>query len=182
MPRINVDDKDVYGSPDLNQRMNFRERLMKRFAAHEWVRVVNIDDQPFIWQYMPTHGETEHITRDPHRMVYREPVEVYQLDPGEEEVIIGENAYVMIESLYKKVVAKEVILTSRVPSPGQNRNFNWTDPKSQEDIIDRIFLGKETLSFGAKAPEQPKVEDETPDLLSDKPRIKTTKARLRSDS
>jgi len=31
---------------------------MDRFQSHEWVRVINVDDEPYRWQYLPTHAET----------------------------------------------------------------------------------------------------------------------------
>lgn len=156
MPQINPSDLNQ----TVSQRETFRERLMNRFAAHEWVRVINIDDEPFYWQYMPAHNETFNYTSTPMKETYRESAEAWMLEPGSSEVIIGENAYVMIDGLYKKLVAKGYLQKNGEFSAGQpGRNFNWSDAKQQEDLIDKIYLGKETPSFKhetAKVPEQPK--------------------------
>lgn len=149
MPRVTSDEQDqsVYGAgPALNQRLTLRERLMERFAGHEWVRVINPDDEDYYWQYLPQHAETLDFSSDGmHRQVHREPVEAWMLRPGESEVIIGENAYLMIDGLYKKLVAKGYLHKNGAGEKGNaGRNFNWSDGKQQEDIIDKIFLGKET--------------------------------------
>lgn len=155
MPRVdNPEEVEVYGTSPQNGRLSFRERLMSRFQAHEWVRVINIDSEPFIWQYLPQHAEKFEFTPDPMKITYRDPVEVYKLGPGESEVIIGENAYVMIEALYKKLVTKKVIFKNPDMGPGQARSFNWTDGESQEKLINRIYLGKESPTFDGKTTEK----------------------------
>lgn len=151
MPRIlpsnNVDQPVAYGTSTQDNRLTFRERLMKRFAAHEWVRVINIDNEPFVWQYMPEHEEKFEFTPDPMKVTYRGKPEMYQLNPGEDEVIIGENAFVMIEALYKKVISKRVVAKTPNMPAGQARAFNWTDGMAQDELIDRIYLGKESPRF-----------------------------------
>jgi hypothetical protein len=144
---------------------------MKRFAAHEWVRVINVDDEKFKWQYLPQHAERFEFTPDPMKEVYRDPVEAYELDPGESEVIVGENAYLMIEGLYKKLISKRVINRTPDMSPGQARNFNWTDGKAQEDLIDRIYLGKESPSFRTPSAIEKRIKKvETPLVKSERMR------------
>lgn len=147
MPKISLDEAQAYGVKPADQRLMFRERLMNRFASHEWVRVINIDDEDFIWQYLPKHAEEFEFTPDPMKVTHRGEVEAYRLTPGESEVVVGENAYIMIESLYKKLIAKKVILRTPDQPTTMARNFNWTDPVSQEEFIDRIYLGKEAPSF-----------------------------------
>lgn len=156
MPRIqpsdNANQPVAYGTSTQDNRLTFRERLMKRFAAHEWVRVINIDNEPFTWQYMPQHEERFEFTPDPMKITYRGEPELYSLSPGEDEVIIGENAFVMIEALYKKVISKRVIAKTPDMKPGQARAFNWTDGIAQDELIDRIYLGKESPRFGSDFP------------------------------
>lgn len=155
MPLLNEEQAQnkVYGTDgSFSQRKIFRERLMDRFSSHEWVRVINPDDEDFYWQYLPQHSETMEFTPDGmQKLTEREPVEAWILHPGESEVIIGENAYVMIDSLYKKLVAKGY-LHKHGPNPERNpgRNFNWSDSRQQEELIDKIFLGKETPEFNKK--------------------------------
>lgn len=158
MPQIKVNSSDpnspqTYGTTVVNNRETFRERLMRRFAAHEYVRVINIDDEPLIWQYMPEHGEHVEFTPDPMKITYRDDPELWQLDPGQDEVLVGANAYLMIDALYKKVISKKTIARNPNLPLGQARNFNWTDGIAQEDLIDRIYLGKENPEFTFKRDE-----------------------------
>lgn len=150
MPKIDPKLNHTYGEADAApENIPFRQRLMNRFAAHDWVRVINVDNEPFYWQYLPAHSETFEFTDDPMKITTRDDVEPYILNPGESEVVLGENAYVMIESLYKKVVSKRYVRQhggNEVGKPG--RNFNWTAGNKQEELIDEIFIGKETPRFG----------------------------------
>lgn len=120
---------------------------MRRFAGHEFVRVINIDDQPFYWQYLPSFAEEFEFTPDPMKITRRAGVEAYRLDPGESEVLIGENAYVMIEALYKKLRGKEVIERNPNTPAGVARAFGFDDDIAQEQLIKKIYLGKETPGF-----------------------------------
>ena len=139
MPRIKAD--KAYGVGPQDQRLMFREKLMKRFAAHDFVRVINVDNEPFIWQYLPSSAEDFEFTPDPMKITHRGEVEMYRLDPGQSEVIVGENAYLMIEGLYKKLSAKKMIGGRPDLGPGQARNFNWTDGYAQDEWINKIYLG-----------------------------------------
>jgi hypothetical protein len=150
MPRITqVDGKEVkpYGvGENTNQKM-FQERLLDRFKPHEYVKVINVDDEPFMWQYMPAENEEEEFTPDGmHRHIRRSDPEVWMLDPGESETIVGANAYLMIEGLYKKLQAKKAIATLEV-KPGMARAFNFADGNAAEYWIDRILVGKEVPTF-----------------------------------
>lgn len=175
MPRLSSDEaqEQMYGGGGVSQRLTFRERLMNRFAAHEFVRVINIDDEPFFWQYLPQHSETFEYTPDPMKVTHREMPEAWMLEPGKSEVVIGENAYVMIEQLYKKLVATG-FLKRNGPNPEKSpgRNFNWSDGKQQEDIINKIYLGKESPEFGSKTSDRTAKVPETP-------RVTATSGRLR---
>lgn len=152
MPKIDTTkQKDVkpYGiQPNTNQ-MTFQQRLMERFKAHEYVKVINVDNESFMWQYMPAEKEEYEFTPDGmHRHTRREDPEVWMLDPGESETIVGANAYIMIEALYKKVIAKKVEMTVEV-KPGQARSFNFADGTAQDYWIDHILVGKEIPTFTA---------------------------------
>lgn len=155
MPRISSDKVPGNGS-GADQKLTFRQRLMERFAGHDWVRVINIDDEPYIWQYLPSHAEDFEFTPDPMKITRRGEVEAYQLEPGESEVVIGENAFVMIEGLYKRLAGKQAMKRTPTVEPGYARSYNWDDGIQQEEFIDRIYLGKEDPSFkageSAKAP------------------------------
>lgn len=174
MPRINNPDEIAELIPkNADNRLSLRDRLMKRFAAHEWVRVINVDDEPYIWQYLPAHAEDFEFTPDPMKITRRGDVEIYRLDPGESEVIIGENAYLMIEGLYKKIISKKVIAERPDTQPGLARSFNWTDANLQEYWLDRIFLGKEKISFDISKEEMKQHE------LPEQPQAAGASGRLR---
>lgn len=148
------------GATAVSENKLFRERLMDRFAPSDFVRVKNIDDAPFQWKWMPTSGEDitmddggqvriisgrEAFTRDfSSRIPGNE--QIWEIAPGEEEVIIGENAYLFIEGLYKTLVAKAVVAAN--PDTKSARNFNWTDGAKQEEMINKIFIRKEQPQFG----------------------------------
>lgn len=161
MPRI--DSNKVPGAGISSTRnKTFREKLMDTFAAHEWVRVINVDDETYIWQYLPAHNEEFEFTPDPMKITRRGEVEAYALEPGESEVIIGENAYVMIEGLYKKLAAKATIKRSPNVAPGFARSYSWDDSVQQDEFMSRIYLGKEDPKFG-KGPTSPTGIDTTDD-------------------
>lgn len=154
MPQIKeVDGKAIkpYGvGANTNQKL-FLERLSDRFKPHEYVKVINVDDEAFIWQYMPAEKEEEQFTPDGmHRHIYREDPEVWMLDPGESETIIGACAYLMIEGLYKKLMSKKVMSVPN-PNPAIARKFNFADPAQAEYWIDHILVGKEVPSFAPVA-------------------------------
>ena len=138
----------------------FRQRLMNRFKSHEFVRVKNIDNETFEWQWFPSSGEEiladgdmrpvtgrRYFNKD-YSLMLPGNEQFWALDPGETEVILGENAYLFIEGLYKRVVAKRAIKKTPKQDPNKARNFNWTDGNMQESVIDEIFMGVESPQFG----------------------------------
>lgn len=147
MPRLNPKTSPAYGTQQVDNRLTFRERLMERFEPHEYVRVINPDATPIVWQYLPSHAEHISVTSDPMRDVKRDDVEQYILNPGDSEVLLGENAYVMVEALYKQIASRKTIEDRPDLEPGQARNFNFTDAGKQEYWIGKIYLGKETPNF-----------------------------------
>lgn len=148
MPRIQPDSNN-FTANNVDVKKLFRQRLMDRFKPQEFVRVINPDDETFTWSYMPQSKEDLQMSNDGmHRYAIREEAEWYQLQPGESEVLVGENAYVMIEGLYKKMVAKKLYDTQGEYKQGMPaRNFNFSDALAQEQFIDKIYLGKEQPNF-----------------------------------
>jgi hypothetical protein len=136
-----------YGVAMNDNTKTFRERLMERFNASQFVRVKNIDDETFTWQYLPAENEEVSFTPDPMKITHRKPPEVWAIDAGKEDVLVGANAYLMIEGLYKKLAAKKTLATMP-DEPGVARNFNFSDADAQERIINQIFQGIENPTFG----------------------------------
>ena len=139
MPRIQPK-SDQHTAATVDVKKLFRERLIDRFKATD-----------FVWSYLPSSKEDLQMSSDGmHRYALREEPEYYLLAPGESEVIIGENAYIMIEALFKKMVAKKLYMDHGDFKPGQPaRNFNFSDALAQEQLIDKIYLGKEQPNFGS---------------------------------
>lgn len=142
-----------------SEQVPFKQRLMDLFRAQDYVRVKNIDNEPYQWQYMPTDAEETIVQQDATKITTGRPSfnsdytrmiggkeQFWQIAPGAEEVILGENAYVMIEGLYKRLVAKAAI--NKNPD-AEVRQYNWTDVTMQREIIGKIFLGVERPTFGA---------------------------------
>lgn len=169
MPLIQDEEQLQQLDSAANVKVNvlFQERLRERFKPHEFVKVINIDDEPFVWQYMPESNEEAAQSSDGmHRIITRSKPEAWIIEPGDTEVLQGANANVMIEALYKKISAKRVIAKTPNQAATSARNFNWTDPIAQEEAIDRIYLGKETLNFGAKDEEPQRTVGRTPKITT----------------
>lgn len=157
MPRIQVSDvkpADIYGQEEIDYTITVRERLMTRFAAHEHVQVMNIDDEAIEWQFLPDHAETSSVTDEGIKITYRDDPELWRIEPGETDVLIGSCAFIMIESLYKKLVIKKVGIVEHPDTAKQIRNFNFKDPIRAEKFIDLIFQGKVSPSFNQMQPNQ----------------------------
>jgi len=164
MPQLNPQNQSKTVT-NVQENKLFRERLMDRFKPTQFVRVINLDDEPFQWQWMPDDGEEEMMDTDGlMRQVsgrkaftngYREQIDgneqKWVINPGDSEVLLGSNAYLMIEGLYKKLVAKDKINQSPDQEATKARNFNWNDGKQQEEWIDKIFLGVEDPRFNEPA-------------------------------
>src|SRR5580698_5529094 len=81
------------------------------------------------------------------KITRRGGVESYQLGQGENEGLLCENAYVMIEGIYKRKAGKAVQRKSPNVAPGYARSYNWDDGIQQEEFIQQIYLGKENPEF-----------------------------------
>lgn len=135
-----------YGVNETNNKKTLQERLMDRFAPHEFVIVKNVDDMPVMWQYLPATSEEFEYTPDPMKITRRGQPELWQIEPGAEEALVGANAYLMIDAMYKQLVAKKKLANGN-PQPGQALNFNFADGGQQEAFINQIFLGKTQPNF-----------------------------------
>lgn len=135
-----------YGVGAPTNLLSFQDRLLEKFKPQEYVRVINPDSETFFWQYMPDYNEEYQYTEDGmHRHTRRSEPEVWELGAGETETIVGANAYVMIEALYKKITAKKVLMTPG--EPGQARKFNHDNGDAQDYWINKILVGKEVPTF-----------------------------------
>jgi hypothetical protein len=140
----------------------FVTRLRKYYKPQDYVRVINIDNVPIYWHYFPVDGEETYFTDDgvmrvtegrQHFDEKREELlpgndQAWMLNPGESEVLLGANADLFIQTLYKTLVAKKTIKAKPNMKEGQARKYNWIDGNQQEQIIEKIFLGVEKPQFG----------------------------------
>lgn len=148
-----------------NDNKPFRERLFDRFKAHEFVRVKNIDDEVYEWQWLPSTEELiladgdmrptvgRRFFNEDYSKMYHGNEQYWGIEPDQEEVLLGENAYLFIEGLYKRITAKRLLDKTPIVKEGRARAFNWGDGNMQEAVIDEIFLGVESPRFnrhGAK--------------------------------
>lgn len=161
MPQINPRDARNVARALPNDKKTVRERLYEKFKPSQFVRVKNIDDEAYEWQFMPTDGEEEGIEdggsthavygRQGFNSSYTSIIpgneQIWRIEPGESEVLLGENAYLFIDGLYKRVVAKRAIKKNPNVAETQARNFNWTDGNLQESIIKEILIGIERPQF-----------------------------------
>lgn len=120
-------------------------KLSEMFGPADFVKVINPDTEDYLWQWLPP--QKEHISFDtssstvPMRVVYREDPETWKIDAGQSGTLVGANAYVMIDGLVKRMMAKRVVSRNPDVKPGQARNFNFSDDQAQIEWINEIYLG-----------------------------------------
>jgi len=165
MPRVDQP-KDKLTASTIKENKLFQERLRDRYSPTQWVRVINIDNEAFEWQWFPSDGEeisfsTDGLMRQVEgRMHFTENYDgkingneqIWSIDPGESEVLIGENADLMIQGLYKKLIVKKRVSEKPNMESTQARSFNWNDGLLAEQMIDKIFLGIEKPNFDEPRP------------------------------
>lgn len=165
MPRVDKPSNEVTAST-IKENKLLRERLRDRYSPSQWVRVINIDNEPFEWQWFPSDGEEVTFSTDglmrqvDGRQRFTSNFDgklpgneqIWKIDAGESEVLIGENADLMIEGLYKKLIVKKRVSEKPNVENTQARSFNWNDGLLAEQTIDKIFLGIERPNFDEPRP------------------------------
>lgn len=147
---------------------NIWDRMARRFKPEDFVRVMNIDDETFYWQALDPRDEHVEIEGNQfmqHKRTTREKPKMFSIPAGSTMVLEGWNASIMIEKLYKKVIAKKKI--GNRPEGTKVMNFSWQSPQVQEDYIDKIFVGVERPEFNTKPTAAPKQEIKTEQSVSD---------------
>ena len=145
--------------PDASVAQNLEtiwDKMAKRFNPEDFVRVLNIDDETFYWQALDPRDETSQIEGNQfmqHKHITRGKPKLWSIPAGSTMVLEGWNGYIMIEKLFKKVLAKKKI--GNRPEGHKITNFAWNNPSLQEEYIDKIFVGIEKPEF---AKDLPKVE------------------------
>jgi len=167
-----INDPSLLQATHSGRSSSIREKLSDMFTATEYVRVINPDTEAHVWQYLPASKERIEFDTSsstvPQKITYRDTPEVYKLDPGQSAVIPGANAYLMIETLTKRLMAKRVIAREPNVKPGQARNFNFSDDAAQVNWINEIYLGKAMPTMAStEAPSAKEVEAEQHEIDKD---------------
>jgi hypothetical protein len=105
---------------------------------------MNIDSDTFYWQSLAPQDETFDIDRGPTKITYRRDPRQYHIDAGKSMPLEGWNAYICVENLYKKVLAKAKL---KQKTGKFEVTFDWQDPNGWDTYLPRIFLGKEVPTF-----------------------------------
>lgn len=174
MPQIQRGKKAT--ATTIKEAKPFRDRLRDRYAATQYVRVKNIDTHDFEWQYFPIEGELEEFTdngavrvvtgRQAFTKKYEQALpgneQIWMIPAGQEEVLLGANADLFIEGLFKLMVSKGTFekFLGKNYDPEAKRDyknapelkFNWNDGLLQEQFIDEICLGVEQPNFDFRPP------------------------------
>jgi hypothetical protein len=146
----------VYGLDKTENAVPFQEKLMRLFKPQEFVTIKNIDDEALYWQYMPADGETESMSEDGmQKQISRTAPEMWVINPGEVEVLVGASAYRALDVLYKNCTAKSTLKRFSDPTKPQfneknehlPKNFNFADGGAQDNFIERAYLGKAMPTF-----------------------------------
>jgi hypothetical protein len=140
-----VNDPSLLAPTHTGRSTSCMEKLSKMFGPTDFVKVINPDTEAYIWQWLPP--QKEEISFDssqstvPVRIMYRGEPEVWKIEPGQSGTLVGANAYVMIDGLVKRLMAKKTISRNPNIAPGQSRNFNFSDDVAQQEWINEIYLG-----------------------------------------
>jgi hypothetical protein len=162
----------MYGVDKTENTVPFQEKLMRLFKPQEFVTIKNIDDAPLYWQYMPADNEQENFSEDGmQKMINRDAPEMWVINPGEVEVLVGASAYRALDTLYKNYTAKRTLKKFADPTQPQfnennehlPKNFNFADGGAQDDFIALAYLGKAQPVFG---PQQPAPEAFAPPVAA----------------
>ncbi len=142
-----VKKQEIYGKDEIDFTITLRERLLTRFKAHQHVQVKNIDKEDIEWQYVPDYAEVTNMTDEGTRITTREDPELWYIEAGGTDVLVGACAFIMIDKLVKTLMIKKVGIVEHPENAKQIRNFNFKDPIRVEAFIDEIFMGVVNPSF-----------------------------------
>ena len=172
MPRIEqsqVKPDQLRGITHVDNTKNFMERVHKRFRPHDTVRVHNLDDEDLYWQWLDPEDETYVFTEDNIKVVSRNAPGLWMIKAGEEDILNGACAYLMLDVLYQTMAIKKTGVTEHPLDEREIKNFNLNDPLAQEQFLDRAFLGKLTPAAMQRAAMQ-QLESKNDDKSKGRPK------------
>lgn len=150
---------ELYGVNKPENSIPFQERMSRLFKAQEYVTIKNVTDRACFWQYLPESNEHEGFSEDGmQRIITREAPEMWVIQPGDTEVIIGASAYRALDSMYKNYMALTTLKKFKDPNSPmfsekneyQPRNFNFADGGAQDKFLAEAYLGKAQMLFETK--------------------------------
>jgi hypothetical protein len=149
-PYTGTTEGQLYGVTADNRPRTIGEKLSDLFTPSDFVRVINIDNQDFMWQSLNPKDETYFMEPGPQKTTVRGKPRLYTVKAAQSVVLEGWNAYIMIEQLYKKVSARAILEHRKASQDGKPTDtpLQWGDSEKQDYYIKKIFLGIETPSFG----------------------------------
>lgn len=155
----------LYGVSKPTAPVRFQEHLRTLWEPHEYVRIMNIDDETLYWQALSPQDERSDIDRGPTKITYRNAPRQYAIKPGDSMPLEGWNAYIAVEQLYKKVIAKNANIKGEQQYDNngkpKERIINWEDSQGWAKYMPRIFLGRETPTFNGQTVVTPVATMET---------------------
>jgi hypothetical protein len=151
------------------------ERIRKRFKPTDTVKVHNLTNQSIEWQWLEESDETYTIEDGSNiKIVERKDPGLWRLGPGEQDILQGSCAYIMIEALYKQMAVMKTGIVLHPLDEREIKNFGFDDPQKQEEMIDLIFRGKVTPQMMAEAAAsslggmKPNITEHLPDLANER--------------
>lgn len=148
MPRLDpstIKPSQIYGKQEVENNLTMGERIRKRFKPTDTVKVHNLTNTTIEWQWLEESDETYGIEDETNiKIVERKDPGLWVLGPGEQDILPGSCAYVMIEALFKQISVMKTGIIIRPLDESEIKNFGFDDPAAQEQMIDLIFLGKIT--------------------------------------
>lgn len=178
MPRIDpqtLAPSDIYGKSQVDNTLTMGERIRKRFKPTDTVKVHNPTNTEIQWQWLEESDETYTIEDGSNvKIVEREDPGLWILRPGEQDILQGSCAYIMIEALYKQISVMKSGIVLHPLDEREIKNFGFDDPQKQEEMIDIIFRGKVTPQMMAEAAAstlggmQPQVTQVLPELADER--------------
>lgn len=149
----------LYGVDKVENAIPFQERLMRLFQPQDFVTIKNIAEEPILWQYLPSHAEDiQHEPGTQMKTVVRGTPEMWVINPGTTETLVGASAYMALDVMYKYVTASKTLKQSGITTSYDKennhlpKNFNFADGGAQEAFIKQAYLGKATPQFNTPQP------------------------------
>lgn len=137
---------DYYGAPADSDIKTLGERLRDAYEPSDFVTVMNVDTQPVKYQFArPDDIETYSEYAGHKETTQKRVPTVVTLQPGQTKLCPAYEADLMIETLIKQITAKRTQVEIEDGTAVKWQSANWSDPKTQKDLIAQIFIGKEDI-------------------------------------